>query len=180
AEARARGGVESEAWTEAQLRAAEAANQNRDGTDDYIGVVEQLEAASQAATAAANEQAEALDAQQQALADLATTAPEVALGFEAIAGGADIGVTGLGQFAVAAQEASLSGDALDAMAAQFGTTAPELAAAIEQVAGVITGLRDATLSTLPSLSDIAGAADEFSLGGFRDELQSAYQAILDF
>lgn len=174
-------GVATDDWSQKEADAAIEATRAADGSRNYVAAQDLLISKQQEAAAAEEQQTQALTEQQKALQDLTAEAPALALLLAAITDGGDRSAGALGAFAVAADEAGLSGAALDAVVAQLGATSgPALQRDLEAVAAVITGVRDAGLATLPTLQDMAGEVEGFTLAGFRDELQKGLDAIVGF
>lgn len=174
-------GVATEDWTEAQVRAATEQTRNADGSRNYVAALDQLTTAQEEEAAAVEQATEEVKKQQEAVAELTAQTPAIGLYMAALSDGATRNTTNLAGLATSLADAGVSGEELQAVLAGIGANAsPQAAAAIEAIGATIIGLRDAAAGTLPTLQDIAGAADEFSLTGFRDELQNAYDAVVNF
>ncbi|HEY8544740.1 MAG TPA: hypothetical protein VIL36_06820 [Acidimicrobiales bacterium] len=171
-------GTATEEWSQRQADAAIAANENADGTTNWAGALQQLQretaVAAEYQTALA-EAAGGVDAEGQSHQITA-----LGLTLEALQLRAGSVEEKFISFALAAEQAGLSGAQLDAVAAELGVDAEALSGAIEGVAGPILNLAEAAAGTLPSIQELAGDFEEFSVTGFRDELRLAYQSIVDF
>lgn len=174
-------GVATDQWSQRQVDAALAANTNADGSTNAVAALDQLQTAQLEAAEAAEAETQALSDQEKALEELVAKAPEVGLLLSAITTGGDRSAATLAQFALAADAAGISGNELAAVATQLGVASgPQLASQLKAVAEVINNVRDAGLGTLPSIADLAGEFDDFSLAGFRESLQEGLDAIVGF
>lgn len=173
-------GIATERWSEAQVRAAFAANTTADGSVQLVGALNDLTEQERATEEAAQAQADAITEQEKALQELATTAPQVTFLMTAL--GTESGRTTdlLGAFAIAASNAGLSEQEMQVALSQLGAAGPQAVADLQAVADTIARVRDAGVNALPSIEDLAGEFDEFSLKGFRDDLAKGLEAIQNF
>lgn len=178
AQASIEAGVATDDYTESQARAAIENTRASDGSRNYVAALQEL----QDGAARAAEQEQAL-AEATTAANSAAEAPQLnALGLtlEALQQRAGSVPRKFVDFALAADLAGLSGEQLDAVAAELGVSAEGLQEAISGTAAPIRELADAAQQTIPSVSDLAGNIDDFSVTGFRDRLDEALTAVRDF
>lgn len=173
-------GVATDRWTQSQVDNAIEQTRSADGTRNYVAAQEQLVTETAAAEAAAEEHAAALTEQQKALQELAATAPQVTFLMTAL--GTETGRTTdlLAALAISSRDAGLSETELQTVLAQLGATSPQAVANLQAVADTIDRVRSAGVNSLPSIQDLAGEFDKFSLQGFRDDLADALEAVQNF
>jgi hypothetical protein len=171
-------GIATDDYSASQARAAIENTKASDGSRNYVAALQVLQ--DQAARSA--EQQEALAAATRNVDAEGQTSELNALGLtlEALQSRAGGVPRKFVDFALAADEAGLSGAELDAVAEELGVTSEGLQSAIEGTAAPIRELAAAAQQTIPSVSDLAGNIDEFSVSGFRDRLGDALTAVVEF
>lgn len=165
-------------YTDAQVESALANTAARDGTESYaaaLGYLQEQTARSAEMQDALAEAAGGVDAEGQS-----HRVTQLGLALEYLQSRTGDVEGKFTAFALAADAAGLSGAELEAVAEALGVDAESLGVAIEQVAAPINELASAATGTLPSITDLAGSFEEFSVEGFRDELATAYTAVVDF
>ncbi len=88
--------------------------------------------------------------------------------------------TELVRLAIAASDARIAEEDLQAVADTLGVSMEDLQGFIGTVVDITNELTSATLSTLPSIQDLAGEFDQFTIEGFRDSLAEALEAAQNF